>query len=226
MKYPTIKKAGVVLALLLSTTLAHAYNQNSAKHACINKVTEYGSSQYHNASNVHVKDKGHHSYGVTGNVRSSRDNQTHHFTCNIRHKEVVNWNVKSNQAHNNNTAAAVGVGVLAIALAAAAHNKHKKDKKKKHQHDRYNDYDSGGNPFSDMRYLKRQCRQNIRHHLKRDHGHIRKIGFDSAHLHRRELTGTGYVIFGDGSNLDLNYNCEFDRRGEIYDGHYRYRQRR
>ena len=181
----------------MMTTSVHAYNQNSAKHACINKVTQYGSSQYHGASNVRVSDKGHHSYAVTGNVRSSRDNQTHHFSCNIRHKEVVNWNVKSNQSHNNNTAAAVGVGVLALAIAAGI-NQHNKKKKAKHKHDRYNDYDSGGNPFSDMRYLKRQCRQNIRHHLNRDHGYIRKIGFDSAHLHHRELTGTGYVVFERG----------------------------
>ena len=90
MNYLTIKKAGVVLALLLTTTSAYAYNQNSAKHACINKVTQHGSSQYHGASNVHVADKGHHSYSVTGNVKSSRDRKTHHFTCNIRHKEVVN----------------------------------------------------------------------------------------------------------------------------------------
>ena len=235
MKYPTIKKAGVVLALLLSTTSAHAYNQNSAKNACINKVTQYGSGQYYNASNVRVSDKGHHSYNVTGNVRSSRDNQSHHFTCNVRHKEVVNWKVNSSKSHNNNTAAAIGVGVLAIALAAAVHNKHKKKKKhqknnqhqeKSHQNDRYNDYDSGGNPFSDMRYLKRQCRQNIRHHLKRDHGQVRKIGFDSAHLDRRELRGTGYVIFERGGERELSYNCEFDRRGNIYDGYYRYRYRR
>ena len=52
MKYPTIKKAGAVLALLLSTTSGHAYNQNSAKNACINKVTQYGSGQYYNATNL------------------------------------------------------------------------------------------------------------------------------------------------------------------------------
>ena len=217
---------------MLSTS-ASAYNQNSAKSACINKVTQYGSSQYHGASNVRVSDKGHHSYAVTGNVRSSRDNQTHHFSCNIRHKEVVNWNVKSNQSHNNNTAAAVGVGVLALALAAAVNHKHKRKRKQQlynqqheQQHNRYKDHDSGGNPFSDMRYLKRQCRQNIRHHLKRDHGHIRKIGFDSAHLHHRKLTGTGYVVFKRGGERELSYNCEFDRRGNIYDGYYRYRHRR
>ncbi len=235
-----LKKLGVVCTILLAVTSASAYNQNSAKNACINKVTQYGSGQYHGATNVHVSDKGHHSYNVTGNVRSSRDNQSHHFTCNIRHKEVVNWKVNSSQSHNNNTAAAIGVGVLALALAAAVHNKHKKKKKhqknnqqhishyqqKSHQNDRYNNYDSGGNPFSDMKYLKRQCRQNIRHHLNRDHGNVRRIKFDSTHLHQRKLTGTGYVVFERGGERDLNYNCEFDRRGNIYDGYYRYRHRR
>ncbi|MDQ7046386.1 MAG: hypothetical protein Q9M39_01685 [Sulfurovum sp.] len=220
MNYTTIKKAGVVLALLL-TTSAYAYNQNSAKNACINKVTQHGSSQYHGASNIHISDKGHHSYGITGNVKSSRDKQTHHFSCQIRHKEVVNWNVKSSTAHKNNTAAAIGVGILALAVASAVN---KSDKH--HTNDRHKDYDTGGSAFSDMKYLKRQCKKNIRYHLKRDHGNINRIALDSAHLHNRKLTGTGYVEFARGGKRDLNYNCSFDRRGNIHDGYYRYRNRR
>jgi len=40
MNYSRLKKAGVVFTLLLATTSAHAYNQNSAKNACINKDIE------------------------------------------------------------------------------------------------------------------------------------------------------------------------------------------
>ena len=211
----------LAFVVLLTSVSAYAYNQNSAKHACINKVTGYGSSQYHGASSVHVSDKGHHSYNVTGNVKSSKDHKTHHFTCQVRHKEIVNWNVKSSKAHKGNAAAAIGVGILALAVAAAI------DKSDKHhKHDRYNGYDSGGSAFSDMKYLKRQCRKNIRHHLRRDHGRISHIEFDSAHLHNRKLTGTGYVEFERGGERELTYNCEYDRRGNIYDGYYRYRHRR
>jgi len=220
MTYLNSKKFGIIFAVLLLTTSLHAYNKNSAKHACINKVTEYGSSQYHGASSVYVKDKGHHSFDVSGNVKSSRDNKSHHFTCQIRHKEVVNWHVKSSKAHTNNTAAAVGVGILALAVAAAVNNHNK------HKHDRYKDHDSGGSAFSDIKYLKHQCRKNIRHHLNRDHGNIHRISFDSAHLHHRKLTGTGYVEFKRGGERDLSYSCNFDRRGHIYDGYYRYRHRR
>lgn len=222
MNYSTLKKMGVVFALLL-TTSAYAYNQNSAKHACINKVTEHGSSHYHGASNVHVSDKGHHSYNITGNIKSNRNGKTHHFTCQVRHKEVVNWKVNSSSSHKNNTAAAIGVGILAIAVAAAANNHNNKHGNK---NDRYNDYDSGGSAFSDMKYLKRQCRKNIRQHLRRDHGRVNHIKFDSAHLHNRKLTGTGYVDFKSGGERDLSYSCSFDRRGNIYDGYYRYRHRR
>lgn len=221
MNYTKLKKTGLVLVTMMVTTTAHAYNNGSAKHACINKVTQYGSSEYYNASSVHVTDKGHHSYGVTGNLRSRRDNQTHHFSCNIRHKEVVNWKVSPSSSHKNNTAAAIGVGILALAIAAVSN----KDDKK-HKNDRYTDHDRGGNPFSDMKYLKHKCKQNIRHHINRDHGRVSRLRFEAAHLHHRTLKGRGYVVFKNGGERDLNYACNFDRRGFIYDGSYGYRHRR
>ena len=203
-------KLKLVLLILLLSTSAYAYNKNRAKNACINKVTEYGSSHYHDVSHVKVTDRGHHSYGVSGDIKSSRDNKKHRFFCNIRHKEVVKWKVNTSSGYKNHREESTVAGILAI--EAMRHGRH-----------RYNNHDSGGNPFSDMKYLKRQCKKNIRHHIN---GKVSKIRFDSAHLKHRKLRGTGYVIFRDGSELDLNYQCDFDRRGNIYDGHYRYRNNR
>ncbi len=220
MKYTNLKKASMVLAVILATTSAHAYNKQDAKRACLNKITQHGHSQYHNAKDIHIEDKGHRSYKVKGKVNSRRDKHAHRFTCNIRHREVVNWNVGPAERSHKNSAAAVGAGILALAVVAAAANYDK------HHNNRHENHATGGSAFDDMKYLKRQCRQNIRHHLKRDHGRVSKVRFDSAHLNHRKLRGTGYVVFERGGERDLSYTCEFDRRGKIYDGRYNYRHRR
>jgi hypothetical protein len=216
MKFTHLKKTTLLLASLLVTTSAYAYNKDNAKHACINKVTEYGSGKYHGTSNIHVTDQGHHSYSVTGNVRSHRDKNTHHFSCSIRHKELVNYHVSEGSSSNKNSAADIGVGILALAVVAAAANKH---------NDKHKGHDSGASPFGDMHYLKRQCKQNIRHQISRDRRPVSKIKIDEAHLHNRKLKGTGYVIFKNGHERDLTYSCNFDRRGNIYDGYYHFRRR-
>lgn len=217
MKFANVKKIVVVLASIALTTSLYAYNQNSAKNACINKVTEFGTGQYHNVKNVHVTDQGHHSYAVTGNVASYSDGKRHSFSCKIRHKELVSYHVNYGNNKKNDSAAAIAAGVIALAVIAAA-NKHK---------DKHKDHNSGGNAFNDMHYLKKQCRQEVRHQIQADHPrrHISKVKFDSAHLNNRKLQGTGYVIFKNGNERDLNYKCDFDRRGHIYDGYYHYRRR-
>ena len=214
-----MKKTGVVLALLLTTTSAYAYNEMNAKGDCIHAVERGG--QYHKPSNKHAKSQGHKSYKVTGDIRSRHDNSTHRFSCNIKHGRVVNWHVAnhaSGGSHNNN-GASVGAGIIAIAAMAALANSG--DKHATHTN-RYNDYDTAGNAFDDMRYLKKQCRQNLRHHINRAHGRVSKIKFDTAHLHRRSLSGRGYVVFERGGERDMDYNCEYDYRGNIRDGHYNF----
>ena len=211
----TIKKVAIVITTVALSSSAYAYNQNNAKHACLNKVTEHGTGQYHGAQNVHISDKGHHSYVVTGNVASHRDKHRHNFTCNIRHKELVNYNVSHGGSSNKNAAAAIGVGILALAVAAAVNN------------DKHQGHNQGASPFSDMKYLKRQCKKELRHQIHADHPrrNISKVKFDTAHLNNRKLKGTGYVVFKNGNERDLTYSCNFDRRGHIYDGYYHYRRR-
>ena len=215
MKFTYLKKTVIVVATMVLTSSAYAYNENNAKHACINKVTEHGTGQYHGAQNVHISDKGHHSYIVTGNVASHRDKHRHNFSCNIRHKELVNYSVSHGGSDNKNAAAAIGVGILALAVAAAVSD------------DKHHGHDQGASPFSDMKYLKRQCKQNIRYQIHADHPrrNITKVKFDTAHLNNRKLKGTGYVVFKNGNERDLTYSCNFDRRGHIYDGYYHFRRR-
>ena len=219
MNYKKLKIAGILLTVMMTTSV-YAYNEASAKYDCINVIKRGG--QYHKTSNKHVVNKGHQSYRVTGNVQSRHDGSTHKFSCNVRHGQVANWNVSRRAtAGSNNSSAAVGAGILAIAAIAAAANGNNQGATHRNNN-RYNDYDTGGSAFDDIRYLKQQCRQNLRHHISRAHGRVSKLMLDTAHLHRQSLNGRGYVIFERGGERDLDYNCVFDYRGHIRDGHYQF----
>jgi hypothetical protein len=213
MNYTKLKKVGLLVAAMLMTTSLHAYNEMNAIRDCAVKLGQGG--EYNNMSNQKAVNLGHTSYTVTGNVKAIRNNSTHKFTCNIRHKEIINLNV-NDKHHKNNSyqTSAMGVGTLGLHKYSSSQN------------DRYNNHSTGGDPFDDMKYIKRQCRKNIHHYINRDHGSVEKIRFESAYLHNRKLTGRGYVVFKRGGERDLNYSCDFDRRGEIYDGHYGYTRRR
>jgi len=224
MKLTQMKKAALVLAVLVASTSAHAYGKkenhernkaqqrSAAISACTSKVMHKGHGQYWGFSNREAVDKGHNNYKVTGTLESKSTKGQHHFSCNVRHGEVVRWRVrKPHGSGNSNNAAAVGAGILAIAAIAAAANN---DKHENHAH--------GASAFDDMRYLKRQCKQNIRRHISHDDQAVKSIHLDTAHLHNRTLVGNGGVIFRRGGGADISYKCKFDRRGQIYDGHYRF----
>jgi hypothetical protein len=216
------RKILIIGAMLTTfmTTSVHAYSDMNAKGDCLNTIERAG--KYHKSSNKHVVNKGHKSYKVTGDIRSRRDNSTHSFTCEIRHGHVVNWHVGgSHRANSSNkdTAVAIGAGILAIAALSALGGD---TKGTTHQSKQYNDYNTGGSAFDDMRYLKQQCRQNLRHHIRRAHGRVSKVSLDTAHLHRQSLNGRGFVVFENGGERDLDYNCVFDYRGHIRDGHYQF----
>ncbi len=85
-----------------------------------------------------------------------------------------------------------------------------------------NNHTTGESAFDDMRYLKKQCRQNIRHHISNDQQKVRKIKLDTARLNRRTLKGKGGVVFRDGGGSTIAYECKFDRQGRIYDGNYKF----
>ena len=221
MKLTKLTKVALLLTVMITSTTASQGYKVDAEDACAMSIIESGYSKMKDLKTV---DRGHGKFRVTGSVKSPDDRRRHNFVCNYRYNQVANWNLikqggsthnrsadnsNGHSRHNNN--AAIGAGILAIAAIAAAANN---DKSKNHA--------AGGNPFNDRHYLKRECRHNIKHHIEM----AKKVKFTSAHLQNRRLSGEGYVIFEDGYERSLTYSCDFDRRGNIHDGHYRYRHRR
>jgi len=219
-------KSNFGLALLLSTTLAAPnafarYDASDAKHDCKREVTH--DYRYHNAHNVHVEktDKGR--FRVKGKVKSTADNKDHKFTCKVRHREVVSWNVNphgigGDSSDNDNTALAIGAGIVGLAaLAAIASNDDEYSNSR-------NDYqnDRGDDPFDDINYLKKECNRTIWKHLNDDHSPVKSLHFNRVNLRHRELRGRGEVHFRDGEDRDLKFSCHFDRRGRVHDGDYHY----
>ena len=227
MKLTQMRKTALVLAVLVASTSAHAYGQkedhernkaeqkSAAISTCTSKVMHKGHGQYWGFTNRVAVDKGHNNYRVTGDLMSKRDDKQHHFSCNVRHGEVVRWRVRepkrSGNSHHNAHNHHVGAGILAIAaLAAAANN------------DRHTNHAHGASAFSDMKYLKRQCKQNIRQHISHDDQAVKSIHLNSKYLQGRTLEGNAEVVFRRGGRANISYKCIFDRRGRIHDGHYRF----
>jgi hypothetical protein len=155
---------------------------------------------------------------VSGLVKD-RNKKDHRFNCRIDHREVVSWNVSPEEISDadKKKAAAIGAGVLGLAILAAAVSGDKD------HDDKRNSYEKGENsPFNDMGYLKRECTNEVRRHLDRDHGPVRDLELTHPHLRDRTLTGNGRVSFERGGHRDLSFTCEFDRRGRVQDGHYSY----
>ena len=229
MKHPILIGLGTLLSIALAASPAHArYDEHDAQRDCEGKVLH--DDRYKGLRNVKVSDQGHHSYNVTGKVRM--DGNDHHFFCRIRHREIVSWHVEgsySNGKYGNsgggdgNSAAMAGAGVLAVmAIAALAASSSNDDDDRDHNESR-NRYQSGDDDaFSDMRYLKKECKHEVRRHLHQDHGRVERLRFNHVHLDGHRLRGDGEVGFEHGRDRSLSFTCEFDRRGRIHDGDYHY----
>ena len=214
MKLTQMKKIGLALAITITTTISAQAYKGEAEYMCTNVLTY--SDKYDLPFNLHVVDKGHHSYNVTGSVKAHNSSTKQQFKCNIRHGEVINWKVTKASKHSDKAAAiAAGAGLLALVAIAASNDD-------KHHTNRHRDHDKGASPFDDMKYLKKQCRQNIRHHLSNEDQPVKKIHLDTVHLNNRTLRGEGGVLFRRGGGYDISYECKFDRQGRIHDGHYRF----
>ncbi len=214
----------ILLALTMTIsvpTISFAgYDKGNAEDDCKYKIRS--THQYDSFSGVKVEDKGHRSFKVTGQVRSDKDNKKHNFNCQIRHREVTSWNVSSHSVDSDNkNAAVIGAGIVGLAAIAAIFSNSNKDDNHDEQRDHYQS-GSDNNPFDDMKYLKRECRRELRSHLNHDHGRVNRIKFDRVRLNHRNLKGTGWVTFRRGEERDLNFTCRFDRNGRIHDGDYKY----
>ena len=209
----------LAIAAALASPSAFAYNQSDAIEDCQSKI--FDDSQYSRFSSPHdttAQETGRNSYKVTGLVKD-RDKKDHRFNCRIEHREVASWNVSPEQMSDSDkkTAAAIGAGVLGLAILAAAVSGDKDHDNKR------NAYEKGeSSPFDDMGYLKQECANEVRRHLDRDHGSVRDLELTYPHLNGRTLTGNGRVSFERGGRRELSFTCDFDRRGQVKDGHYSY----
>ena len=220
MKLTKLKSVALVLTVMVTSATATEYYKIDAQDGCAMSIIGSG---YKKMKDLKTVDKGHGKFRVTGSVKSPDDGIRRNFVCNYRYNKVANWSMlepgktthnrpanHSNGHSDQNKNVAIGAGILAIAAIAAAANN---DKSKAHA--------AGGNPFDDRRYLKRECRHNIKHHIEM----AKKVKLTSAHLQNRRLSGEGFVIFDDGYERSLTYSCDFDRRGRIHDGNYHFRRR-
>jgi hypothetical protein len=225
------KKICLSLAVtaMLAAPSAFAYNEFNARMDCLSKVVHWGSS-YSNPEDVRADETGHHSFNVSGRVKD-RDNRNHRFDCRIDHKEVVSWNVGSDDSDSDrkkdkkNRALMIGAGVVGLAALAAVIASSNSSNDQSHAESR-TVYNAGkANPFDDMRYLRSECRNVVRQHLVHDHGSVDDLDLEQVNLNGRTLSGDGRVSFETGGARNLAYTCQFDRGGNIVDGHYSYRGR-
>lgn len=217
MRRPVTTLSTLLFALAIGTSGMALANANTAKEACKHKLKSI--SQYSHFHDLAAEKVSRGNFKVTGKVRDSRDGKNHGFNCSVNHNEVTSWYVTppTGSDHHAN-AKEIGAGLLAIAAIAAIAHEVDKDHADKQQA-----YSSGGsNPFDDMHYLKKECRQTIREHLRHDHGAIDSVEIRSANLDGRNLTGDAKVRFKDATHHKMTYTCMFDRRGEIHDGYYHY----
>lgn len=230
MKTKHIVKTSLLVTCLLSASLAQAYNDYDARRDCSRKVAGW-SSDYRDARFDNVEDTGWDSYNLNGKVRGRNDGKDHDFSCRIQHRELVSWNVNSksiDDEHNDkkdkrNRNLAIGAGVIGlVALAAMVSNS--KSEENPEQDVKRTDYSSGkGNPLADLAFLKNECNAVLRRHLDEDHGEVKSLDITNAKLTGRVLKGDGSVTFEEGSKRRLNFSCDFDRSGRIYDGKYSFR---
>ncbi len=207
-------------ATVLALSVAEArYDENDARRDCERKLRT--DSRFKAMNDVRIEDQGNNSYRVKGMASLNGPDQP--FNCRVRHGEVVSWNIEGsrNSSNNDDKAAAaviIGAGLLGLAIAAS---QDKDDHDHNRNRDRYqNNYND--NALGDMDYLKKECRQNIRHHLADDHGRVNKLEFRHVDVHGRTLRGDGHVVFQNDEERNLSFSCDFDRRGQIVDGSYHY----
>ena len=209
----------LAIAAVLASPTAFAYDRDDAIADCQDKIFDDSQySRYSDPRGATAQETGRNSYKVSGLVKD-RDKKDHRFNCQIDHREVVSWNVSPEAVSDSDkkTAAAIGAGVLGLAILAAAVSGDKDHDNKR------NAYEKGErSPFDDMGYLKQECTNEVRRHLDRDHGQVRDLELTHPHLHDRTLTGNGQVAFERGGHRELSFTCDFDRRGQIHDGHYSY----
>ena len=204
------------MAIVIAAPEAHA-DSSMAIAGCQTAVQN--DSRFNSARNATAQQLGKGVFKVTGLVKDGM-NRDHRYTCRFEYGEVVSYNVTdATVAESNQKAAAIGAGIIGLA-AVAAIVKHDDDGD--HRKNRDNYYRGDNYAFDDRNYLTRECSQEIRAHIDRDHGKVASIDLQAPYVHDRVMSGTGEVYFRNGGSRELRYTCNFDRGGRIYDGRYSY----
>lgn len=214
------KRILITLAAILVTGIATSAAQASSTMAVAEcQAAVQNDSRFNNARDGAAQQLGKGVFKVTGLVKDER-NRDHRYSCRHEYGEVVSYNVTdSSVAESNQKAAAIGAGLIGLA-AVAAIAKHNDDDDHRKSRDSYNRGDNYA--FEDRKYLSRECSQEIRSHIDRDHGKVASIDLQAPYVHDRMMSGTGEVYFRNGGSRELRYTCNFDRSGRIYDGRYSY----
>lgn len=195
---------------------AHADSSTATAHC---QAAVQNDSRFNSAREANAQKLGQGVFEVTGWVKDGM-NRDHGYTCRFEHGEVVSYNVtEATVAESNQKAAAIGAGLIGLA-AVAALAKHNDDDDHRNNRDSY--YRGDSYAFDDRSYLTRECSQEIRAHIDRDHGKVASIDLQAPYVHDRVMSGTGEVYFRNGGSRELRYTCNFDRGGRIYVGRYSY----
>ena len=213
--------AGMAAALLLAASGVQA-NPDNAKNLCKQTIKQAEAPHYSHFHGVAANKVANGQFSVNGKVKDDRDGKDHDFNCEVRHGEVNSWYVMpATGSGKEPTAAEVGAGLLALAVVAAVAANIDDDD---HQQRKSSHSSGETNPFDDMHYLKKECKHEIRRHLRHDHGKIDSLEIKTADLDGRKLSGRAKVRFKDSEHHKMDYACHFNRSGEIHDGSYHYRR--
>jgi hypothetical protein len=173
--------------VIAAAPAAHADSSTATAHC---QAAVQNDSRFNSVREANAQKLGQGVFEVTGRVKDGM-NRDHRYTCRFEHGEVVSCNVtEATAAESNQKAAAIGAGLIGLA-AVAAIAKHNDDDH--HRKNRDNSYRGDSYAFSDRSYLTRECSQEIRAHIDRDHGKVASIDLQAPCVHDRVMSGTGEV---------------------------------
>lgn len=158
-----------------------------------------------------VSDAGAGKFLVEGTALAAAQTQLTYY-CRVVHGEVAVLHLNSGNGKN-----AHGAGVLGLpldGLETTAPPEHVV---------RHPAHPAGINPLHDLKFLRKACRHELRRHLAYDlNGPAAAVRLRHSRVEGRTLHGHGQISWRDGGVSRVNYACEFDRFGQISDGHYGY----
>ena len=148
---------------------------------------------------------------IEGNAVAASGEQLTYY-CRVVHGEVAVLHLNSGNGRNAHGAGLLGVQMTGLETTAPAEHT-----------TRHPAHPASANPRHDLKFLRTACRHELRRQLAYDiNGPTAAIRLRHSHLEGRTLHGHGPVSWREGGVSRINYACEFDRFGQVSDGHYGY----